>query len=395
MDNWALRENNDSPVEVNGFVDNMPLLWKMGFEPPLMPNDENDTSQSFTEFNQSTSTSDLPDDDDLVDKLFRESMQGRINKQIQDFIKTYNSLLDMHQHQAMESNIEIKQTDNSLNMLLSSPPPINAPIINRKRSRSPVNMEQSSSTFVPVEQSNLTPQETPQQLQNDSRQLPQPSFTQPLTHHHTQHSLPQQPIQQQSLPQQQTQQQLLLQQQLQARQPMSRPPILHQNLPHGISTQAMAQQQHQHQHGAPSLPPISEMQQQQQQQQQQVDNAAEEHRKKQAAEEERQKQMLIEQKELEERKRIEEQEREAAAIAAEAAAAAAAAEKEAKRIAAEEATAKRLEQERILKEKMEAERLIEEKKILQMRLLEAEKNKDIVLSGYVSVQPCTSPVSIL
>lgn len=84
MDNWALRENNDSPVGVNGFVDNMPLLWKMGFEPPLMPttSDENDASQSFNDFNQSTSTSDLPDDDDLVDKLFRESMQGKRQRQL-------------------------------------------------------------------------------------------------------------------------------------------------------------------------------------------------------------------------------------------------------------------------------------------------------------------------
>ncbi|EPB88922.1 hypothetical protein HMPREF1544_04312 [Mucor circinelloides 1006PhL] len=131
----------------------------------------------------------------------------------------------------------------------------------------------------------------------------------------------------------------------------------------------------------------------QQQQQQQADNAANEARQRQLEEEQKQQQLLIQQQqqEAEERKRIEEQERQAASMAVQAAEAAAAAEKEAKRIAAEQATAKRLEEERLLKEKMEAERLIEEKKMLQLRLLEAEKNKDIVLSGFVSVQPCTSP----
>ncbi|CEP07076.1 hypothetical protein [Parasitella parasitica] len=220
MDNWALRENNDSPVGVNGFVDNMPLLWKMGFEPPLMPADENGTSQSFNDFNQSTSNSDLPDDDDLVDKLFRESMQ------------------DMHQHQAMSSNIEDKQADNPLNMLLSSPPsqPINAPIINRKRSRSPVQTEQSNS-YVSIEQSNVRPQQQ-QPLQNEhTRQLPQPPFTQP------------------SLTQQQQSQLLLQQQQLQARQPLPRPPMIPQNLPRGLPTQP--------------LPPPPQPQQPQQSQQQQ------------------------------------------------------------------------------------------------------------------------------
>ncbi|CAO3652562.1 unnamed protein product [Mucor fragilis] len=132
-----------------------------------------------------------------------------------------------------------------------------------------------------------------------------------------------------------------------------------------------------------------------QQQQQQAEKAANEARQRQLEEEQRQQQLLIQQQrqqqEAEERKRRDEQEREAAAMAAQAAEAAAAAEKEAKRVAAEEATAKRLEEERLLKEKMEAERLIEEKKMLQLRLLEAEKNKDIVLSGFVSVQPCTSP----
>ncbi|KAF1796981.1 hypothetical protein V8B55DRAFT_1379085 [Mucor lusitanicus] len=127
-------------------------------------------------------------------------------------------------------------------------------------------------------------------------------------------------------------------------------------------------------------------------QQQQAELAANEARQRQLEEEQRQQQLLIQQQqEAEERKRREEQEREAAAIAAQAAEAAAAAEKEAKRLAAEKATAQRLEEERLLKEKMEAERLMEEKKMLQLRLLEAEKNKDIVLSGFVSVQPCTSP----
>lgn len=75
MENWALRDNNESPVGVNGFVDNMQLLWKLQSLEPLMSTDENDASQStFPDFNQTGSNSDLPDDDDLVDKLFRESL---------------------------------------------------------------------------------------------------------------------------------------------------------------------------------------------------------------------------------------------------------------------------------------------------------------------------------
>ncbi|KAI7903764.1 uncharacterized protein BX663DRAFT_536187 [Cokeromyces recurvatus] len=104
-------------------------------------------------------------------------------------------------------------------------------------------------------------------------------------------------------------------------------------------------------------------------------------------EEEEQARLLILRKQQEEeeeekarRRKIEEEEREAAA----------AAEEEAKRIAAEQ-EAKRLEEERILREKMEAERLAEEKRLLQQRLLEAEKNKDIILSGFISIQPSTSP----
>ncbi|KAL9537701.1 hypothetical protein MBANPS3_011545 [Mucor bainieri] len=142
-------------------------------------------------------------------------------------------------------------------------------------------------------------------------------------------------------------------------------------------------------------PPVSNSSARYVDEQQQAEHAANEARQRQLEEEQRQQQLLIQQQqqqqEAEERKRREDQEREAAAIAAQAAEAAAAAEREAKRLAAEEATAKRLEEERLLKEKMEAERLMEEKKMLQLRLLEAEKNKDIVLSGFVSVQPCTSP----
>ncbi|KAI8328683.1 hypothetical protein EDC96DRAFT_530180 [Choanephora cucurbitarum] len=83
------------------------------------------------------------------------------------------------------------------------------------------------------------------------------------------------------------------------------------------------------------------------------------------------------------KKQRDEEERQQAALAA---------EKEAKRVAAEkEAALKRQEEEKRLTEKMEAERLAEEKKALQRRLLEAEKNKDIILSGFVSVQPSTSP----
>lgn len=78
MDNWTLKDSSDSPVEVNGFTDNMSLLWKLQSLDSLMSNDETNTSQPSNDLNQSTSP-DLPDDDDLVDKLFRESfaLQGK------------------------------------------------------------------------------------------------------------------------------------------------------------------------------------------------------------------------------------------------------------------------------------------------------------------------------
>lgn len=76
-------------------------------------------------------------------------------------------------------------------------------------------------------------------------------------------------------------------------------------------------------------------------------------------------------------------------------AAAVAAERESKRIAAErEVAAKKAEEDKIQREQMEQLRVQEEKKILQQRIMEAEKNKDVILSGYVSVQPHTSPVSL-
>lgn len=81
MDDWTLRENSDSPVGVNGFVDNMQMLWKLQSLDSLMPANDNDAPESFNEFNQSTST-DFPDSDELVEKLFLESMamqqQGRL-----------------------------------------------------------------------------------------------------------------------------------------------------------------------------------------------------------------------------------------------------------------------------------------------------------------------------
>lgn len=82
MEDWTLRDNNDSSVGVNNFVDNMQLLLKLQSLDSLIPANDNDTSQSFNEFNQSASTSDFPDEDDLVDKLFRESlaMQQGIKK---------------------------------------------------------------------------------------------------------------------------------------------------------------------------------------------------------------------------------------------------------------------------------------------------------------------------
>lgn len=76
MDNWPLKESNDSPVGVNGYMDNMQLLWKLQSLDPLMSNEEN--NNTLQSLDQSTSTN-LPDDDDLVDKLFRESfaLQGK------------------------------------------------------------------------------------------------------------------------------------------------------------------------------------------------------------------------------------------------------------------------------------------------------------------------------
>ncbi|CAO3661535.1 unnamed protein product [Rhizopus stolonifer] len=70
-----------------------------------------------------------------------------------------------------------------------------------------------------------------------------------------------------------------------------------------------------------------------------------------------------------------------------------AAEKEAerKRQLAEQERARKAEEERLKKE-TEEKRQLEEKKRLQQRLLEAEKNKDILLSGFISVQPNGSPV---
>lgn len=69
--------------------------------------------------------------------------------------------------------------------------------------------------------------------------------------------------------------------------------------------------------------------------------------------------------------------------------------------------AQRLEQERFLREKEERERLEqeekkrklrekeleEEKKLMQFKLLESEKNKSVILSGFVSVQSSMNPVS--
>lgn len=106
-------------------------------------------------------------------------------------------------------------------------------------------------------------------------------------------------------------------------------------------------------------------------------------------EEEQQRLLFARQQEQEEmnRKRAEEERAVAAAVAA---------EREAKRVAIEkEAAAKKAEEEKIQRERMEAERMAEEKKLLQQRIMEAEKNKDVILSGYVSVQPHTSPVSTL
>ncbi|KAI9480698.1 MAG: hypothetical protein EXX96DRAFT_563796 [Benjaminiella poitrasii] len=104
-------------------------------------------------------------------------------------------------------------------------------------------------------------------------------------------------------------------------------------------------------------------------------------------EEDQAKLLMLKKKQEEEeakRKKVEEEKRKAAAAAA------AAAEEEARRVAAEE-RAKKLQEERILREKLKAERMAEEKKLLQQRLLEAERNKEVVLSGFLSIQPSASP----
>ncbi|KAI9244511.1 hypothetical protein BY458DRAFT_529633 [Sporodiniella umbellata] len=65
-------------------------------------------------------------------------------------------------------------------------------------------------------------------------------------------------------------------------------------------------------------------------------------------------------------------------------------EEEKKRLLAEQEKARQI-QEQKLKKQEEERRLLEEKKRLQHKLLEAEKNKDILLSGFLSVQPQGSP----
>ena len=67
-------------------------------------------------------------------------------------------------------------------------------------------------------------------------------------------------------------------------------------------------------------------------------------------------------------------------------------EAEIQRLIAEKEAARKAEEERLRKE-AEEKRQLEEKKRLQQKLLEAEKNKDVILSGFVSVQPNGSPVS--
>ncbi|KAG0744187.1 hypothetical protein G6F57_006183 [Rhizopus arrhizus] len=118
----------------------------------------------------------------------------------------------------------------------------------------------------------------------------------------------------------------------------------------------------------------------------------EEEAKRKSEEEEQRRALKRKQEEEEEQKRKAAAEAERQRMAAEAERQKIAAQKEAERqrIMAEKEAARKLEEERLKKE-AEEKRQVEEKKRLQQKLLEAEKNKDVVLSGFISVQPSGSP----
>ncbi|KAI8382291.1 hypothetical protein BD560DRAFT_386179 [Blakeslea trispora] len=166
-----------------------------------------------------------------------------------------------------------------------------------------------------------------------------------------------------------------------------------QEADNSLALQQQQQQQQQEQQQQEQQQREQQQREQQQREQQQREQQQREQQREQQQEQERieKEKMLVKQRQEEERqkqtallkKQKEEEEKRQATLAA---------EKEARRVAAEkEAALRRQEEEKRLKENTEAERLAEEKKALQRKLLEAEKNKDIILSGFVSVQPSTSP----
>ncbi|KAI8977422.1 hypothetical protein BDF20DRAFT_566505 [Mycotypha africana] len=135
-----------------------------------------------------------------------------------------------------------------------------------------------------------------------------------------------------------------------------------------------------------------EIEQQQQQQQQQREREAQEEQERQLliqqeAEKERERQRILAEEEEAEAQRLElERKAREEAEKAAAAAAAAAAEKAAAEAAAAAEKARFIEE-----QKAEQQRLADEKKLIRQKLLEAEKKKELVLSGYVSVQTQKSP----
>ncbi|KAI8982586.1 hypothetical protein BDB01DRAFT_851079 [Pilobolus umbonatus] len=119
MDDWALRDPTNSSVGVNGFVDNMQLLWKLQSFDPIITTEDNTSPPSF-DFNQSTSTT-MPDEqEDLVDKLFREN------------IAMHPDIPHTSTHDT--SNILSLTPDTGL---IHSPIREDTPLMKRKRSRSP------------------------------------------------------------------------------------------------------------------------------------------------------------------------------------------------------------------------------------------------------------------
>ncbi|KAI9277287.1 hypothetical protein BDA99DRAFT_130688 [Phascolomyces articulosus] len=153
------------------------------------------------------------------------------------------------------------------------------------------------------------------------------------------------------------------------------------------------QQQQQQQKEAAEKEAAAAAQQQQQQQQQQREEQEQQQRKeaekkaieKQQRQEAEKKRKELEQKQLEEAEALKKQQQAEAAVKKQQAL-------EAKKKAEAEAAAQKKAAEAEAKKKAEAEKhRLEEQKAMERRMKEAEKNKDVMLCGFASVQPSTSP----